>query len=270
VIPRVLPAEGPGVRQRVGDALIHGKNRLAGLAPPVSDGNTRAELYLWHYFGDPSMQMWGGEPVEIPDVTRFRAIFREDFESGPPGPDPPPYVVQLTLPLEFNGQPASLVREGQVIGKAIVSNGQALIPANFGDGNPTDGELRVAMEADGAVPVSVPVDGLRKKTTLSTSCPGSPHGSEKPMTTTGRLEPAFAGAKIVVRYTPPDGTGQPFERTVTTDANGNWSDSVVPNENGQRPNRGVGDWLIEPRFEGDDGHAPSQGEACTVTVFDSS
>ena len=160
LLPRVLPGEGPAERQRVGDALIHGKNRLAGIAPPTADGNTRNELYLWHYFGDPSMQMWGGEPVEVPDLTRFRAVFRRDFI--PPRPDPPPYTVVLTLPTEFNGQAASLIREGQVIGKAVITGGQAAIPAHFGDAQPTDGELRVAMEADGAVPVSVPVEGLEQ------------------------------------------------------------------------------------------------------------
>ena len=271
LLPRVLPGEGPAARQRVGDALVHGKNRLAGIAPPATDGNTRNELYLWHYFGDPSMQMWGGDPVKLPDLTRFRAVFRRDLV--PPRPDPPPYMVVLTLPSEFNGQAASLIREGQVIGKAIVAGGQAAIPAHFGDAQPTDGDLRVAMEADGAVPVSVPVEGLPAETTLSTTCPGSPHGSEKPMATSGRLEPGFAGATIVVRYTPPSGTGQPFERTVTTDANGNWTDSIVPSDDGSpngRPNRGAGGWRIEPRFEGDPAHAGSTAQACTVTVFDGS
>jgi hypothetical protein len=271
LLPRVLPGEGPAERQRTGDALIHGKNRLAGIAPPTADGNTRNELYLWHYFGDPSMQMWGGEPVEIPDLTRFRAVFRRDFV--PPRPDPPPYTVVLTLPSEFNGQAASLIREGQVIGKAVIAGGQAAIPAHFGDDRPTDGDLRVAMEADGAVPVSVPVEGLPAKTALSATCPASPQASEKSMTTSGKLDPGVAGAKIVVRYTPPSGTGQPFERTVATDANGNWSDSIVPSDDGSpngRLNRGAGDWLIEPRFDGDAGHAGSTAQACTVTVFDSS
>jgi hypothetical protein len=273
LLPRVLAGEGPDAKQRVGDALINGKNRLAGLSPPASDGNTRNELYLWHYFGDPSMQMWGGDPIKIPDIAQFAAEFRDDLVIGPPRPDPPPYVVLLRLPTEFNGQAASLIREGQVIGKAIIAGGQAQIPAHFGDGRPTQGELQVAMEADGALPVSVPVEGLPVETKLSTSCPSTPHGSEQPITTSGRLEPGFAGAKIVVRYTPPSGTGQPFERTVTTDAKGGWSDSVVPSDDGNkgiRPKRGAGDWLIEPRYEGDGGHAPSEGQACTVAVFDNS
>jgi Peptidase family C25/Propeptide_C25 len=269
LLPRVLPAEGPAEKQRVGDALVHGKNRLAGISPPTTDGNTRNELYLWHYFGDPSMQMWGGDPVGFPDLTKFRAVFRKDFFNGPPRPDPPPYSVVLTLPGEFNGQAASLIREGQVIGKAVVTGGQAAIPAHFGDAQPSDGDLRVAMEADGSVPVSVPVEGAPAKTTLSATCPGSPQGSEGPMTTSGKLEPGFAGAKVVLRYTPPSGTGQPFERTVTTDAKGNWSDSVVPSDDGSpngRPGRGAGNWRIEPRFDGDAGHAGSAAQACTVTV----
>jgi hypothetical protein len=278
LLPRILGGEGPANKQRVGDALINGKTRLAGLAPPSGpgitggDGNTRNELYLWHYFGDPSMQMWGGDPIKLPDTTLFEAEIREVYQ-GPPRPDPPPYTVFVTLPGEFNGQPISLVREGQVIGKAIVVNGQADIPANFGDGEPTQGELQVAMEADGAVPVSVPVEGVPVETRMTRTCPPSPFPSETPMTTSGKLEPGFAGAKIVVRYTPPSGTGQPFERTVTTDANGNWSDSVVPSDDdagGKRPMRGAGQWTIEPRYDGDSGHRASKAQACTVTVFDNS
>ncbi len=266
LLPRVLPGEGPAERQRVGDALVHGKNRLAGIAPPPADGNTRNELYLWHYFGDPSMQMWGGEPVEIPDLTRFRAVFRKDFV--PPRPDPPPYTVVLTLPSEFNGQAASLIREGQVIGKAVIADGQAAIPAHFGDAEPTDGELRVAMEADGAIPVSVPVEGLRKESEVTTNCPQGPIPGTGNMVTSGRLEPGLVDRKVVVRYTPPPGTGEPFERTVTTDTKAGWSDSISPGDNGQRPNLGAGEWLIEPRFEGDADYAPSTGPSCKVMVFE--
>ena len=265
LLPRVLPGEGPAERQRVGDALVHGKNRLAGIAPPTADGNSRNELYLWHYFGDPSMQMWGGEPVELPDLTKFRAVFRKDFVQ--PQPDPPPYTVVLTLPSEFNGQAASLIREGQVIGKAVITGGQAVIPAHFGDERPTEGDLRVAMEADGAIPVSVPVDGLRKESEVTTNCPQGPIPGTGNMVTSGRLEPGLVDRKVVVRYTPPPGTGEPFERTVTTDTKAGWSDSISPGDNGQRPNVGAGEWLIEPRFEGDTGYAPSTGPSCRVMVF---
>ena len=110
------------------------------------------------------------------------------------------------------------------------------------------------MEADGRRPVSVPVDRL------STSCPSSPRSAKGPMTTTGTIEPARPGANIVVRYTPPGGSAQPFERTVQTDAKGGWSDSISP---GQYPN---GEWRIEPRFDGDGTHPALKGDACTVKV----
>ena len=89
------------------------------------------------------------------------------------------------------------------------------------------------------------------------------------MTTSGKLEPGPRGRedRRALHATP--GTGQPFERTVTTDANGNWSDSIVPSDDGSpngRPNRGAGDWLIEPRFEGDADYAPSTGPSCRVMV----
>ena len=58
LLPFILPSEGPATRQRVGDALIHGKMRLNGITP-LPNGTTRSEFYLWHYFGDPTMQMWG-------------------------------------------------------------------------------------------------------------------------------------------------------------------------------------------------------------------
>ncbi|HEX6582490.1 MAG TPA: hypothetical protein VF056_02735, partial [Thermoleophilaceae bacterium] len=63
---------------------------------------------------------------------------------------------------------------------------------------------------------------------------------------------------------------EPFERTVTTDTKAGWSDSISPGDNGQRPKLGAGEWLIEPRFEGDADCAPSTGPSCRVMVFDNS
>jgi len=156
LLPSVLPSEGPATRQRTGDALINGKLRLAGLAPPSRDGDSRNELYLWHYFGDPSMQMWGGgTPPIVFDPSRFTAIYR----AKPVGPgDPPPFEVFATLPKELAGQPVSLLKAGQVIGKAFVNgDGTATIPAAFGDGSVKPGELEIAIEGDGAQPVKAPV-----------------------------------------------------------------------------------------------------------------
>jgi hypothetical protein len=168
LLPSVLPLEGPTNKQRVGNALINGKLRLAGLAPPSGpgitggDGNTRDELYLWHYFGDPSMQMWGGGTAPIiVNVNEIKAVFQErrSFE------DPPYYTVSVELPPQFAGQPISLVREGQVVGKAIIGgDGKATIGADFDGGNLRPDDLRVALDANGATPVSVQVQDVPNET----------------------------------------------------------------------------------------------------------
>jgi hypothetical protein len=153
LLPSVLPGEGPATKQRTGDALIHGKLRLNGIAP-LPDGTTRNEFYLWHYYGDPSMQMWGGGTAPIVfNPAQFTAIYR----AKPPTPGDPPFEVFVTLPKELVGQPISLLQNGQVIGKALAGDGSATIPASFGDGSVKPGELEVAVEADGAQPIKVPV-----------------------------------------------------------------------------------------------------------------
>ena len=269
LLPRVLAGEGPADRQRVGSALMHGKARLASIWPPSGpgitggDGGTRNEFYLWHYFGDPSMQMWGGEPLEPPDVSRFKAVFRQEI--GPPPPDPPPYWVEVTLPTEFEGQPISLLRNGQVIGKAVVTNGLAQIPAHFGDGQPKQDGLRVAMEADGRTPVSVPVDGV-PPTQLSISCP-SGVGWDAPATTGGRIDSDLAGATIELTYTRPGGRGS-FQRTATANSSGEWSHTIDTKADDPNAGKSGGTWTVSARYAGDSDHAASETVSCTFTEAD--
>jgi hypothetical protein len=257
LLPSVLPTEGPATVQRVGDALIHGKLRLAGLSPPGSDGATRNELYLWHYFGDPSMQMWGGgKPPIVFDPSKFKAIFKEEI--GPPKPEPPPFWVQVSLPKELLGQPISLLQNGEVIGKAIAGDGSVEIPASFGDGSVKPGELKVAVEADGAQPVSVPVDEVPKaETKLVQSCPsGGTFGS--PVTITGTLSGAPAGSTVEVTFTPPNES--PTVVKATTDAKGAWEASVTPTVN-QR-----GTWSASSHYAGTAQYAESNAGPCTFEV----
>ena len=274
LLPSVLPAEGPAFKQRVGNALINGKLRLAGLAPPSTpttggDGGTRNELYLWHYFGDPTMQMWGGgvsPPVLNADL--FNAVYRREI--GPLPPDPPPYWVQVTVPAEFNGQSFSILRQGQVVGKGIAQGGNVNIPASFGD-SATPGELQVALEADGSPPVTIQVkDEPPIPTSLSQQCPETLDGfnNEPQFTVSGRLQPGIAGATIKVKYTTPSGftPGRTFERTVTTDADGDWTDTIDPRD--EEPDNWRGDWKVQARFDGNSQHAASVAPECTVDVFD--
>jgi hypothetical protein len=271
LLPSILPSEGPSTKQRMGYALINGKTRLAGLAPPSGpgitggDGDTRNELYLWHYFGDPSMQMWGGDPPPVISPAEVNAVFTTQ---GPPRPggDPPPYFVNVSVPASLSGQTVSLLRDGQVIGKALVgSDGKAQIPATFGDSQPDRGELQVSLEPDGSPPVRAPVQG---STSLTQSCPSGTVNNNSPVTFRGSLSPGFAGANIVRTYTRPDGTS--FERTVQTDANGDWTDTIQlwPTFTGNDPNHGAGTWKVRSRFNGDSTHAPSSTGDCTFQVND--
>jgi hypothetical protein len=258
LLPSVLPSEGPATNQRMGDALIHGKLRLAGLSPPAGDGSTRNELYLWHFFGDPSMQMWGGgKPPIVFDPNLFKAIFVEQI--GPPKPEPPPYWVVVNLPRELAGQPISLLRGGEVIGKALAGDGSASIPASFGDGSVKPGELRIAVEGDGAQPVSAPVDGIPKApTSLEQSCPRSSFTGQ-PLTVTGSLGGAPAGSVVDVTFTPPD-ESDPTVVHATTQADGSWQASVTPTPN--QP----GTWSVSSRYAGTGQYAESTAGPCTTVV----
>src|SRR3954451_3601102 len=201
------------------------------------------------------MQMWGGDPIVInPDL--INAVFQRQLTIDPGPGDPPPYEVVVTVPGGLAGQTISLLRNGDVIGKATVgADGRATIPASFGDGAPKDGELQVAMEPDGAEPVRAPVHGAPQATRITQTCPASSQNQTTTMKTSGTLSPAAAGLTIVVRYDRPNGEGS-FERNVQTDANGNWSDSIVPGEHAENYD---GDWKITPRFDGTEKYAPSQG-----------
>jgi hypothetical protein len=272
LLPSVLPGEGPTAKQRVGDALITGKLRLAGLAPPSGpgitggDGSTRNELYLWHYFGDPSMQMWGGgSPPLTLDPSRFNAVFSRVI-GLPPGPDPPPYVVNVAIPRGLSGQPFSLRRNGEVIGKGIAGDNSVKIPADFGDANPKPGELTVSFEADGAKPLTIPVSGIpspaKTNTTMSVDCPVDSTSWDATANITGRLEPAFAGAEVELTYTNP--RDETVVRSATTDATGAWTDDIdlgVDND----PNGGGdgGTWQVSARYAGDSTRNPSEPATCS-------
>ena len=249
LLPSVLPGEGPSSKQRMGDALTHGKLRLAGLAPPSGpgiaggDGNTRNELYLWHYFGDPTMQMFGGGSAPIVfNPAVFKAIYKE-FPIPKPG-DPPPYLVELTFPSNpaLTGQPISLLRNGEVIGKAIAGDGSAAVPATFNDGAPPPGQLEIAFEADGAAPVKIPVQGgtAPAPTTLTQSCPTGPYAGQ-PVTVSGTLTGPPAGSERHRRRSPPS-TGAPIVQTVQTvegRAGIAWTAQTTPGFNAARCLDGV-------------------------------
>jgi hypothetical protein len=156
-----------------------------------------------------------------------------------------------------------------VIGKGIAAGGNVNIPASFADGSAPSGQLEVALEADGYLPVKFPVKD--QATTLTQQCPQivGAYSGDPPFTVTGHLQPGFAGATIKVKYTTPTAAGDPpsrtFERTVTTDANGDWTDTISPRS--EEPNNPFGSWKVQARFDGDGDHAASVAPECTVFVL---
>ncbi len=106
------------------------------------------------------MQMFGGgSPLIIFNPAIFKAKYVE-FPIPKPG-DPPPFLVELTFPSNpaLTGQPISLLRNGEVIGKAVAGDGSVKVAATFNDGAPAPGELEIAIDAEGAKPIRIPVSG---------------------------------------------------------------------------------------------------------------
>ena len=195
-----------------------------------------------------------------------------DYKPGPISiPDPPPYLVEVTLPTGLAGQPISLLHNGQVIGKAIIAvNGAASIPAAFGDGSVKPGELEVAIEGDGVQPVKAPVSGVPQATPKMTqSCPQTAFISGPnltgTMTITGTLIGPPAGSTVSVTY---KGTNIIADRTATltatTDACGAWSTSLPLQRSDQTQNQGT--WTVTSSYAGNSQFTASSAGPCSVAV----
>jgi hypothetical protein len=208
------------------------------------------------------------------DPERFGGIVRNIRDFKIPEPGDPPFFVHF----EMTGEPLALgtlvtvFRNGdEAIGRGIVGGDGTVdiipdVPFNKGD------KLSLSLQQDKALPAQEDIENpkggeptppQKTNTTLNSTCADSPHDDADPMTTTGTLNPAFAGAAIKLTYTRPNNGGT-FVRNVQTDANGAWSDTITPaQESGQTP--AAGPWTIHADFEGDSSHNPSAAE-CTVNV----
>jgi hypothetical protein len=273
LLPSVLPGEGPATKQRMGNALNWGKMRLNAIAP-LPNGTTRSEFYLWHYYGDPSMQMWGGGNAPI---VFNPALVTAVYKPGPISiPDPPPYEVEVNLGQvlgNLTGQPISLLQNGQVIGKAFLNaTGAASIPASFGDGSVKPGELEVAFEGDGAQPFKVPVAGVPPApTTLTQNCPSAVTFSTQTstaVTVSGTLAGAPAGSAVAVTFTRPVrqiGNNAPAAVVTTinatTDAAGAWTATVTTSDRAD-----LGTWSVSSSYAGTAQYAAASGGPCTFLV----
>jgi hypothetical protein len=153
-----------------------------------------------------------------------------------------------------------------VVGKSTILGDAVRIPASLAGANDPGDKLQVSLEPDGSPPVVI--DVKQQPTTLSQTCPqvAGAYGNVGQFTITGHLDPAVAGETIKIKYTTPGQTqaSQTFERSVTTDANGDWTDTIEPRQ--EAPNDTYGTWKVQSRFEGDATHAGSTAAECSVVV----
>ena len=262
MFPDVSPSFGsPDATTRLGSILFSGKAFMStknGVGYQ-SAGATYQEHFLYHLLGDPSAQAWIDLPKDI-DIPRI------DVELIPIAvPDPGGPVFKVRVNMGDQGKPgtvATLTRNGDPIGRGIV-NGPGNIEITPEVATPSDG-LKVEFEQDGALPDEKAVDQASSPpagptdTTLSMRCPGSARAG---IATTfgGHLDPAFGGAPVKVRYAKTGSTAAPIEHTVTTNAGGDWTDSVT------FPRTQTGQWHVTASYEGDGSHKQSSAQ-CDVDV----
>jgi hypothetical protein len=75
-------------------------------------------------------------------------------------------------------------------------------------------------------------------------------------TVSGTISPKIAGAAVTLTYTKPDGTG--LTKTVTTDADGRFSDSFASED--------MGSWHVYASWQGDQLHAGARSAAAAFQV----
>jgi len=79
------------------------------------------------------------------------------------------------------------------------------------------------------------------------------------VTISGITSPIISGARIILRFTRPDGTT--FIKNITTDSEGSYSESYAPTETGL--------WNIKASWEGDTTHTGSTSQTLSFTVVES-
>ena len=123
VYPGFVPGFGGNKpHRRLGDILNHGKFYLLDqlfvspeqVAGTLSSGNVRKDMFLYHVYGDPTMELWTSDPtVRLPLSSRYQPVSQS--ASG--------WV--LDYPVE--GATITLLQNGQPLGRAEVIGGRATI-----------------------------------------------------------------------------------------------------------------------------------------------
>lgn len=147
IFPNVLPTYGSSTPiLRMGDVLNAGKiymNTQNGLDIQSAD-QTQAEHYLYHWFGDPTMQIWTSNPNLF--LTNELTL----------------QFAGLVLSAKLNQQEAegailTLIQGNEVIGRAQLVNGVATIESEKQfDGEP----LHLSIDKNSFIPIQVDVGQL--------------------------------------------------------------------------------------------------------------
>ena len=151
IFPGTLPAYGSSTPiYRMGDVLVAGKqymntqNGLDGQA----NADTQAEEYLYHWFGDPTMPIWKHQPLFIMHSAVLASIVENAVH------------VSVSDPA-LEGTVVTLYANGEAIGRALITNGEATIVPQ-GPVPPPEPDERtsivVALDQDGYVPTDIPVE----------------------------------------------------------------------------------------------------------------
>ena len=215
LFPQTVPAAGPPEPlTRMGEVLNAGKVAMGEGAPLASQlsGNVFFEHLIWHYLGDPSMEMWAAVPSEFQNVETLYEPRTGAFPF-----DAPAFGVRVTVDQPgTDGAIATLRNDGEAIGRAIVEDGQAVISP---DRRTDSSGLTVALERDGFVPREVPVTAPAPTHTIQ--CPPT-IDIEFGVLARGQVlnngTPLKDGL-VTLRFTTPSRT---FTRSVLTDNEGRW------------------------------------------------
>ena len=255
MFPATVPTFGSAQPlRRMGEILNAGKAYMASLAGPTQQltGQVYREHLLWHLLGDPSMEIRMAEPTAF-DTTKITTKFVHRRGSFPVG-DPSFQVRVTSTQAGTDGTAATLLHGTEVIGRAPITNGVALItPTKRTD----SANLSVALERDSFIATTLPVSAPVPSLTMT--CPPDVNvPNEDNIQVSGTLTPKVSGATIRLRATRPNGSVT--THSTTTDSASTWRIKLTPLGTAD-----IGQVKVEAFFDGA-GKYGSDDTLCTVPV----
>ena len=268
LLPSVLSGEGPTTKQRTGDALVSGKLRLAGIAPPSAPESPAATATHAPSSTCGTTSATRRCRCGAAAATRSSSTPTSSRRSSRSSRRRSPATRRRSWSRSRHRGPSRASRSAccetarSSARRSPAAAGRVQVPALINDGDPQPGELKVALDADGAAPVQFGVDG-----TLTQSCPKSvpfnPREMRTDITVTGNLSGAPAGLTVVATFQAPSVVSVPAPETVnaTTDALGNWT-ATLTTTNAQY----IGNTTVSSSFAGTAQLGPTVAGPCTIPV----